>query len=187
MVSINHKNAEYYFDRDVQGIVDFFKRKFEFTSIEPTPKFANIERKHNMDVELAASGFNKQIEKEIEEMESEFRPVKDVENDEGEEEDGEEERENEDEVRKTETTSRFDEWLEGATVAEENLSETVMEEVDQERMKKAQEVMQRNKTGKQDDHEEDELNDKVTDLQISNNNFGLLFLKMTSLGVKNNL
>jgi len=178
MVSINHKNAEYYFDRDVQGIVDFFKRKFEFTSIEPTPKFANIERKHNMDVELAASGFNKQIEKEIEEMESEFRPVKEVEDD-G-DEDGEEDGEKEDEVPKTETTSRFDEWLEGATVADEHVSEAAVEELDQERMEKAQEVMQRNKTGEHEEQDVHELNDKVSDLQISNNNFDVASMSQMS-------
>lgn len=32
MVSTAHSNAEWYFDRDVQCIRDFFKRRFEFES-----------------------------------------------------------------------------------------------------------------------------------------------------------
>ena len=96
MVSTNHKNAEYYFDRDVQGVVDFFKRKFEFTSVEPVPKLSDVERRHNMDIELAASGYNKKIEEEMEQMEAEFRPV--IQNDEGEEDENEDERDPKPEV-----------------------------------------------------------------------------------------
>ena len=32
MVSTNHNNAKYYFDRDVKCINDLFRRKFEFES-----------------------------------------------------------------------------------------------------------------------------------------------------------
>merc|ERR1739848_196951 len=94
--------------------------------------------------------------------------------------DGEEDREKEDEVPKTETTSRFDEWLEGATVADEHVSEAAVEELDQERMEKAQEVMQRNKTGEHEEHDVHELNDKVSDLQISNNNFDVASMSQMS-------
>merc|ERR1712048_1310222 len=117
MVSTNHKNAEYYFDRDVSGVIDFFKRKFEFTSVEAPPKFSDIERRHDMDVELAASGYSKQIQKEIEEFD-EFTPKRDGDldddDDEENDEEGEEKEEGEEEVsQKTtqKTTSRFDEWL----------------------------------------------------------------------------
>jgi RIO kinase 2 len=41
MVSISHLNAEYYFDRDVQCIRDFFRRRFEFET-DLYPKFADI-------------------------------------------------------------------------------------------------------------------------------------------------
>jgi RIO kinase 2 len=41
MVSISHENAEFYFDRDVQCIRDFFKRRFNFDS-ELYPKFSDI-------------------------------------------------------------------------------------------------------------------------------------------------
>jgi len=53
-------------------VVDFFKRKFEFESIERVPKFSDVKREYNMDEDLKASGFNKQMEKDIE---KELRPI----------------------------------------------------------------------------------------------------------------
>ena len=41
MVSTSHLNAEYYFDRDVQCIRDFFRRRFDFNT-DIYPKFAEI-------------------------------------------------------------------------------------------------------------------------------------------------
>ncbi len=41
MVSTSHLNAEYYFDRDVQCVRDFFKRRFNFESVS-YPKFKDI-------------------------------------------------------------------------------------------------------------------------------------------------
>ncbi|CAF5208100.1 unnamed protein product, partial [Rotaria magnacalcarata] len=41
MVSISHLNADYYFDRDVQCVRDFFRRRFNFES-DHYPKFADI-------------------------------------------------------------------------------------------------------------------------------------------------
>jgi RIO kinase 2 len=41
MVSVSHINDEYYFDRDVQCIRDFFRRRFAFET-DVYPKFADI-------------------------------------------------------------------------------------------------------------------------------------------------
>lgn len=41
MVSVEHPNAEYYFDRDVQGVVSFFIKRFRFQS-ESIPRFRDI-------------------------------------------------------------------------------------------------------------------------------------------------
>lgn len=41
MVSTSHVNAEFYFDRDVNCIREFFKRRFEFDS-ETYPKFTDV-------------------------------------------------------------------------------------------------------------------------------------------------
>lgn len=40
MLSIDHPNAEMYFDRDINCIKRFFERRFHFTSNEPGPFFA---------------------------------------------------------------------------------------------------------------------------------------------------
>lgn len=64
MVSIDHENAEFYFNRDVQCVRDFFKRKFDFICDE-YPKFEEIQRKHNLDVEVSASGFTKQMQLDL--------------------------------------------------------------------------------------------------------------------------
>lgn len=40
MLSIDHPNAEMYFDRDISCIKRFFERRFHFTSDEPGPFFA---------------------------------------------------------------------------------------------------------------------------------------------------
>lgn len=44
MLSIDHPNAEMYFDRDVACIKRFFERRFHFTSDEPGPFFADARK-----------------------------------------------------------------------------------------------------------------------------------------------
>ncbi|XP_014666591.1 PREDICTED: serine/threonine-protein kinase rio2-like [Priapulus caudatus] len=61
MVSTSHENAEWYFDRDVNCIRAFFKKRFSYES-ELYPKFTDIEREGALDVEVAASGFTKEVE-----------------------------------------------------------------------------------------------------------------------------
>ena len=63
MVSINHKNAEYYFNRDVDCIRTFFSKRFHFTNDSNLfeAKWENVERdmENQLDVELRASGYVK--------------------------------------------------------------------------------------------------------------------------------
>lgn len=72
MVSIDHANAEMYFDRDVNCIKRFFERRFHFTSDEPGPFFADAEQRvrsneaKRLDVEVEASGFSRKMAKELE-------------------------------------------------------------------------------------------------------------------------
>lgn len=68
MVSIDHANAEYYFDRDVGCIKRFFERRFGFTSDEPGPFFKDSTKivTKRLDVEVQASGFSKKMAKELE-------------------------------------------------------------------------------------------------------------------------
>ena len=72
MVSIDHANAEMYFDRDVSCIKRFFERRFHFTSDEPGPFFADAKKLvgksgvKRLDVEVEASGFSKKMAKDLE-------------------------------------------------------------------------------------------------------------------------
>ncbi|KAL9040573.1 MAG: hypothetical protein Q9214_004434 [Letrouitia sp. 1 TL-2023] len=71
MVSIDHVNAEMYFDRDVSCIKRFFNRKFSFTSDEPGPFLSETKAQmrnlkgRRLDVEVEASGFSKKMAKEL--------------------------------------------------------------------------------------------------------------------------
>lgn len=72
MVSIDHVNAEMYFDRDVNCVKRFFKRKFHFVSDEPGPFFADARKQlrqnpgKRLDVDVEASGFSKKMARELE-------------------------------------------------------------------------------------------------------------------------
>ena len=64
MVSTGHRDAKYFFDRDVTGVRDFFRRRFNYESLE-APCFEDIHRTDAMDAEVAASGVTKQMEKDL--------------------------------------------------------------------------------------------------------------------------
>ena len=72
MLSIDHPNADFYFDRDVSCIKRFFERRFHFISDESGPHFADAKaqlRGHGvkrLDIEVEASGFSKKMAKELE-------------------------------------------------------------------------------------------------------------------------
>ncbi|XP_062563652.1 uncharacterized protein LOC134226712 [Armigeres subalbatus] len=66
MVSTSHPNAEMYFDRDVQGVRELFRKKFGYES-EEFPKFTDLEREDELDKEVLCSGygFTKEMEEDI--------------------------------------------------------------------------------------------------------------------------
>ena len=72
MVSIDHINADTYFDRDIHCIKRFFERRYNFVSLDQGPFFAdarNLTRRRKgkrLDVEVEASGFSKKMAKELE-------------------------------------------------------------------------------------------------------------------------
>ncbi|XP_054434608.1 serine/threonine-protein kinase RIO2 isoform X2 [Pteronotus mesoamericanus] len=61
MVSTSHPNAEWYFDRDVKCIRDFFMKRFNYES-ELYPTFSDIRREDSLDVEVSASGYTKEMQ-----------------------------------------------------------------------------------------------------------------------------
>ncbi|XP_045618945.1 uncharacterized protein [Procambarus clarkii] len=62
MVSTTHENAKMYFDRDVRCVQEFFKRRFGYES-ELCPNFEeDIQREYNLDKEIAASGYLREVQ-----------------------------------------------------------------------------------------------------------------------------
>uniref|UniRef100_A0A1B0D8F7 non-specific serine/threonine protein kinase n=2 Tax=Phlebotomus papatasi TaxID=29031 RepID=A0A1B0D8F7_PHLPP len=66
MVSTSHPNAKYFFERDVTGVREMFKRRYDYES-EDYPKFEDILREENLDVEISCSGygFTLQMERDL--------------------------------------------------------------------------------------------------------------------------
>ncbi|ODQ65619.1 hypothetical protein NADFUDRAFT_46295, partial [Nadsonia fulvescens var. elongata DSM 6958] len=63
-ISISHVDAKRYFDRDVESIKSFFKRKLNFES-DYFPEFdRDVKREQNLDLLVNASGFSKKEVKE---------------------------------------------------------------------------------------------------------------------------
>ena len=78
MLSVDHPNAEMYFDRDVNCIKRFFERRFHFTSNRTGPTLAEARKGLNknggkrLDVEVEATGFSKKMAKDLEAYMKEF-------------------------------------------------------------------------------------------------------------------
>ncbi|PFH58234.1 hypothetical protein XA68_13997 [Ophiocordyceps unilateralis] len=72
MVSMQHQNADMYFDRDVNCIKRFFERRFHFTSTEAGPFFKDAQKvltksgAKRLDATVEASGFTKKMLKDLE-------------------------------------------------------------------------------------------------------------------------
>ncbi|KAG8527550.1 uncharacterized protein KY384_007702 [Bacidia gigantensis] len=73
-ISIDHANAEFYFNRDVQCIKTYFERRFNFLSSEAGPFFADARKAaakqatakgKRLDLEVEASGFSKKKVQEL--------------------------------------------------------------------------------------------------------------------------
>nr|XP_054756289.1 uncharacterized protein LOC129262230 [Lytechinus pictus] len=102
MVSTSHENAEWYFNRDVQCVKDFFSRRFNYES-ELYPKFSDIICENTLDVDVAASGFSKEMERSLQEATAALKEDGDDEDgdtddDEGEENEEEDEKGDEEEM-----------------------------------------------------------------------------------------
>uniref|UniRef100_A0A4W3JG85 non-specific serine/threonine protein kinase n=1 Tax=Callorhinchus milii TaxID=7868 RepID=A0A4W3JG85_CALMI len=65
MVSTSHLNAEWYFDRDVKCIRDFFIKRFHYES-ELFPTFKDVRRESTLDVEIEVSGYTKELQEDDE-------------------------------------------------------------------------------------------------------------------------
>ncbi|XP_076646291.1 RIO kinase 2 [Halictus rubicundus] len=64
MISTEHADARLHFERDVNCVRDFFKRRFAYES-ELYPTFDDLSREDCIDAEIKASGLTKQMEKDL--------------------------------------------------------------------------------------------------------------------------
>ncbi|XP_076293936.1 RIO kinase 2 [Lasioglossum baleicum] len=64
MISTEHVDARLHFERDVNCVRDFFKRRFAYES-ELYPTFDDLSREDCIDAEIKASGLTKQMEKDL--------------------------------------------------------------------------------------------------------------------------
>ncbi|XP_031632714.1 serine/threonine-protein kinase rio2 [Contarinia nasturtii] len=64
MVSTSHANAQMFFERDVNGVREYFRRRFGY-ECAGYPTFDELERDDNLDIEVACSGFTKEMEKDL--------------------------------------------------------------------------------------------------------------------------
>ncbi|KJR82269.1 RIO kinase 2 [Sporothrix schenckii 1099-18] len=110
MVSMEHKNAEMYFDRDVACVKRFFERRFHFIATQPGPFFKDARATvgqngaTRIDIAVEASGFTKKMSKDLEaaileQQNTEFSDADEDDEDESGEEDEEEDQYEEDEEK----------------------------------------------------------------------------------------
>jgi RIO kinase 2 len=67
MISTSHLNAEFYFNRDVDCIRAFFRKRFNYESAH-YPRFSQIgDRELQLDMDVHASGFGRQQQQELDE------------------------------------------------------------------------------------------------------------------------
>ncbi|CAK7228061.1 Serine/threonine-protein kinase rio2 [Sporothrix curviconia] len=110
MVSMEHKNAEMYFDRDVACVKRFFERRFHFIATQPGPFFKDARATvgqngaKRIDIAVEASGFTKKMSKDLEaaileQQNTEFSDVSendDDDDDEGDDDEGDDDEGDED-------------------------------------------------------------------------------------------
>ncbi|KAG2209732.1 hypothetical protein INT47_001880 [Mucor saturninus] len=104
MVSTSHVNAEFYFNRDVECIRVFFRRRFGYESAL-YPRFTkDVNREFCLDVQVAASGFSKKMQKELEAYQEEIKDMSDEEEEEDSDDDDDDEEEEEEQDIPSEMT-----------------------------------------------------------------------------------
>eukprot|EP01120_Amphizonella_sp_Union-15-10_P001198 TRINITY_DN1124_c0_g2_i1.p1 TRINITY_DN1124_c0_g2~~TRINITY_DN1124_c0_g2_i1.p1 ORF type:complete len:462 (+),score=99.63 TRINITY_DN1124_c0_g2_i1:75-1460(+) len=80
MISTDHPNAKMYFDRDVECIRTFFHRRFGFEKGEAPVFGVDTNPITNLEKEIEAFGFNKQLDQEMEQLIKEQEMDEEMEN-----------------------------------------------------------------------------------------------------------
>lgn len=115
MVSMEHQNAEMYFDRDVNCVKRFFERRFHFTGTKPGPFFKDAKKlvgkngAKRLDATVEASGFSKKMLKDLEAAIKEKAADLEAKRTSGEEDDDDEDEDDEDDEYEEEGDESEDE------------------------------------------------------------------------------
>lgn len=76
ITSMSHPEAEEFFDRDVRGVKDFFRKRYHFEASDMGPSFADALARQGkavaqgvrkLDIEMEAAGYNKKASRELDE------------------------------------------------------------------------------------------------------------------------
>ncbi|XP_036955396.1 serine/threonine-protein kinase RIO2 isoform X1 [Acanthopagrus latus] len=189
MVSTSHPNAEWYFDRDVKCIRDFFAKRYNYES-ELFPTFKDIRRSCSLDVAVSASGFTKDLERDAALLHPAGPEEEDDDDDEDDEDDEEEEEGNDKEdsdkkVEKKEDDFDMEEYkhavleLEGLKVSntsadvqnEDNKRETGEEQTETETEPSSQTNEETEEKLEEELNEADDDCPELSDLSYSNKEF----------------
>uniref|UniRef100_A0A3P8U235 Serine/threonine-protein kinase RIO2 n=1 Tax=Amphiprion percula TaxID=161767 RepID=A0A3P8U235_AMPPE len=180
MVSTSHPNAEWYFDRDVKCIRDFFAKRFNYES-ELFPTFKDVRRSYSLDVDVSASGFTKDLERDG----ALLHPAGPEEDDDGDEEEGEDEEEETDEEAEREESLDMEEYkhamleLEGLKVSDThaNIQDQEEEKSENREEEKETETTSTSRGDEETEALEEELKEaddecpELTDLSACNKEF----------------
>lgn len=117
-----------YFNRDVECIRVFFRRRFGYESAL-YPRFTkDVNREFSLDVQVAASGFSKKMQKELEAYQEEIKDMSDEDEDEDSDDDEEEEEEEDEQDIPSEMTEEEKMEIKLRNIRLGNTEETESEE-----------------------------------------------------------
>ena len=71
MTSVKHEEASVFFQRDVEGVISFFARKFGVVYEGPMPELSSIIQSHDLDRQLRASGSKSKDLEDLEDLDDE--------------------------------------------------------------------------------------------------------------------
>jgi len=131
MISIDHKEAENYFKRDIRGVKNYFIKKFNLR-FDDDVNFKEIKRTGYLDRELKSFGYIK--EKKISKREKKIKNNKNNENEENKEKDEKEDNENNDnEEEEKEEEVFIDEDLGNILDYEKEMKQNMIEQEEKEK------------------------------------------------------
>ncbi|KAF7993932.1 hypothetical protein HCN44_011201 [Aphidius gifuensis] len=172
MVSTKHQNAEFFFERDVNCIREFFKKRFGYES-ELYPKFTDILREDCVDVEIRASGLTRQMEKDLL-LEMGMNEEEEEEDDDEENVEEEEEEETEDDINTQPSDEHTEEQVFNSDEVDnlrQEVEKSVAEGLNDESTNDTDNVIDPETTESSDEASNDDVVPELADMSLHNNEY----------------